>query len=58
MQQEKLVLDSKTVSTLDASFAAAFGGAPTRYFSAPAEPRLAAITPITSEAEFWQVLSI
>ena len=35
MQQEKLVLDSKTVSTLDASFAAAFGGAPTRYFSAP-----------------------
>ena len=27
MQQEKLVLDSKTVSTLDASFAAAFGGA-------------------------------
>ena len=35
MQQEKLVLDSKTVSTLDASFAAAFGGAPTRYCSAP-----------------------
>ena len=35
MQQEKLGLDSKTVSTLDASFAAAFGGVPTRYFSAP-----------------------
>ena len=31
----KLILDSKTVSALNAGFAAAFGGAPTRYFSAP-----------------------
>ena len=32
---DKLILDNKTVSALDADFAAAFGGTPTRYFSAP-----------------------
>ena len=32
---DKLFLNRETVSILDAGFAAAFGGAPTRYFSAP-----------------------
>ena len=33
--QSKLVLENNVVSALDAGFAAAFGGTPTRYFSAP-----------------------
>ena len=33
--QSKLVLENNIVSALDAGFAAAFGGTPTRYFSAP-----------------------
>ena len=32
---DKLFLNHETVSILDAGFAAAFGGSPTRYFSAP-----------------------
>ena len=32
---EKLILDSKTVSALNAGFASAFGAQPQRYFSAP-----------------------
>ena len=32
---DKLILNSRDVSALDAGFEAAFGGAPTRYFSAP-----------------------
>ncbi len=32
---DKLILDETVVSSLDAGFAGAFGGAPTRYFSAP-----------------------
>ena len=32
---DKLILDNKTLSLLDTGFAAAFGGTPTRYFSAP-----------------------
>ena len=35
MSQKKLILDSVVVKKLDEGFAAAFGGAPTRYFSAP-----------------------
>ena len=35
MLHEKLILEQPVVSKLDAGFAAAFGGAPTRYFSAP-----------------------
>ena len=33
--QSKLFLENTVVSSLDAGFAAAFGGTPTRYFSAP-----------------------
>ena len=32
---EKLILEENVVSVLNSGFAAAFGGAPTRYFSAP-----------------------
>ena len=32
---EKLILENNVVSVLNSGFAAAFGGAPTRYFSAP-----------------------
>ena len=32
---DKLILDSQTVSVLNSGFAAAFGGEPARYFSAP-----------------------
>ena len=35
MLQNKLILEQSVVSSLDAGFAAAFGGTPTRYFSAP-----------------------
>ena len=35
MLHEKLILEETTVSALDAGFAAAFGGNPDRYFSAP-----------------------
>ena len=35
MLQNKLILEQSVVSSLDSGFAAAFGGTPTRYFSAP-----------------------
>lgn len=35
MLQNKLILEQSVVSSMDSGFAAAFGGTPTRYFSAP-----------------------
>ncbi len=42
MLQDKLILENNLVSALDAGFAAAFGGAPTRYFSAPGRTEIGA----------------
>ena len=41
MAAPKLILDSQVRTALDAGFAAQFGGAPDRYFSAPGRTEIA-----------------
>ena len=50
-----LMIDTLQKNALDAGFAAAFGGEPTRYFSLPAAQKLAATTPTISVAAFWRL---